>query len=212
MTLTTRSSLLVTPPLAVTAPETAAVFDRLCAGVGLAYADHLGLLDIRGQDASAFVRAVYGATISGVSGVIRVPHGLMAQLRRDEVILLSPDVHAALEQAVSFNSLLTLTDVTHGRGFIVLAGARAADVLAKVCALNFSDAAFPDYHAAQTMLAKVRALIIRADAAQFPVYDVIVDRSLTAYVWDVLLDSAQQFDGVKLTFDQLKTLGVGAGL
>lgn len=35
----------------------------------------------------------------------------------------------------------------------------AADVLAHLCALHFSDRTFPDHHAAQTSLAKVAAYV-----------------------------------------------------
>ncbi|MBI5669138.1 MAG: hypothetical protein HZC41_14130 [Chloroflexi bacterium] len=199
MTLPTRSHLPIALPLNVTAPDV--LLERLRAGVGVGYAATLGLLNLRGYNAGTLVRQVYSTGVDTVGAVARVSDGLLAWLRRDELVLLSPGLADALDrlQAASAESLLTLTDLTHGRGFLVLAGARAADVLPKVCSLNFSEAAFPDHRAAQAMLAKVRALILRADMAQLPVYHVIVDRSLAAYGCDVLLDAAQEFDGV--TFD-----------
>lgn len=210
VTLPTYSHLNIAPPLTVTVPDVP--LERLRAGVGVGYAAHLGLLNLRGQSAGALAQQVYGAAIDAVGAVVPVSDGLLARLRRDEIALLSPCLPDALERLQSADSALTITDVTHGRGFLVLVGARALNVLPKVCGLNLSDTAFPDHHAAQTMLAKVRALLIRADAVQLPAYHIIVDRSLAAYVWDVLLEAAQEFDGVTISADQLKTSGVGAGL
>ena len=58
---------------------------------------------------------------------------------------------------------VTVTSITHGRCGMLLVGSDAARVLRKVCGLDFSDKQFSDLHAAQTSLAKVRTLIIRAD-------------------------------------------------
>jgi sarcosine oxidase, subunit gamma len=99
---------------------------------------------------------------------------------------------------------VTLTDITHGRAGIALVGTQARDVLAKVCGLDFSDRTFLDKHAAQTSLAKVRALIIRDDEDSLPIYKLFVDRSLASYVWDVVYDAAQEFGGVVFNYDMLR--------
>lgn len=84
---------------------------------------------------------------------------------------------------------VTITDLTHGRGQFRLSGPRAVEVLHKSCALDFSDSAFPNLHAAQTGLAKVHALIVRLDEST-PAYYLAVDRSLAAYVWEAVTGSA----------------------
>jgi heterotetrameric sarcosine oxidase gamma subunit len=82
-------------------------------------------------------------------------------------------------------------DLTHGRGHMLLYGAHAADVLAKVCGLDFDN--FPNNTCAQTSLAKVKTLIVRLDEGQTQAYHLIVDRSLAAYVWDVVFDAIQEY-------------------
>ncbi|HVU12994.1 MAG TPA: hypothetical protein VHD90_17065 [Phototrophicaceae bacterium] len=154
-----------------------------------------------------------------VGDVSATPNGLLVQLRRDEFVLLTQDGQAALNQwneeikdikrrtESDLFLPVTFTDITHGRSTMLLVGKQSARVLAKVCGLDFSDAQFPNLHAAQTSLAKVRTLIIRADIDDAtPSYALIVDRSLAAYVWGIVFDAMQEFGGVALSEDGLKTL------
>jgi heterotetrameric sarcosine oxidase gamma subunit len=167
-----------------------------------------GMLHIRGREARRVLAQVYDTEETDVGQVRLVADGTLACLRPDECVLLTSDVQAALNhlKGVSSSRLLTLTDVTHGRAMILLTGLRAADVLPKVCGLDFSARRFPDHYAAQTMLAKVRALVIRADNGDLPLYTVVVDRSLAAYVWEVVYDAAREFSGLILSKDELRKL------
>lgn len=146
------------------------------------------LLHIRGKAAAQ----ILNADSLAIGSTVEITDGLLVRLRRDEFVLLSADVRAANEHVTRQIGELhvTVTDITHGRGSITLGGHRALDVLAKVCALDFADSKFPNHHAAQTSLAKVRTLIIRDDMRETPAYHIIVDRSLVAYVWDVVADAA----------------------
>ncbi len=155
-----------------------------------------GLLHVRGYDGEAVLSRAYALPILNVGDVAVVDGGLAVRLRRDEFLLVVEDVHVAMAhvEKAAAGARITLTDVTHGRAGIALVGERARHVLAKVCALDFSDRAFPSRHAAQTSLAKVRALIIRDDLDAIPAYQLYVDRSLAAYVWDVVRDATQEFE------------------
>jgi heterotetrameric sarcosine oxidase gamma subunit len=174
--------------------------------VGMAALAQVGLLNVHGRDGEAVLQRVYALPSLHVGDVAAVDSGLAVRLRRDEFLLVVADVQAAMERVAGARqeARVTLTDITHGRTGIALAGARARDVLAKVCGLDFSDTAFPNMHAAQTSLAKVRVLIIRTDSVA--VYQLFVDRSLSAYVWEVVCDAAQEFGGVVLSFDSLRKL------
>jgi heterotetrameric sarcosine oxidase gamma subunit len=210
--LSTLSQLPTSSPLEgiqlATPPASAEQIAALRQSVGLAPVDDLGLVNIRGQEARALFQRAYGGEFQAVGDLIVIPDGIAAYLRPDEVALLTPDVQDALArlQALPSEGLLTLTDISHGRGVILLAGARAAGVLPKVCGLDFADRRFPNPRAAQTMLAKVHALVIRLDMARLPAYYLVIDRSLSAYVWEVVWDAAQEFGGIVLSKETLQSL------
>jgi len=214
MTLSTTSQQPIISPLATILPRAVSSksaqeqAQTVRSAVGLAEIATWQILDIRGADAETVLSAAFATPSMGIGAVTGVTAGLLVRLRRDQFALLTPDLPAALERltAPAEDALLTLTDISHGRGVIFLGGAQAAAVLSKVCGLDFMDAKFPNLFAAQTSLAKVRALIVRFDTAQTPAFYVIVDRSLTAYVWDVLVDAAHEFGGIVLSQDTLAYL------
>ena len=121
---------------------------------------------------------------------------MIAQPRGDQYFVINGKVEA---ESSSEGDVLTVTDLTHAYGHLLLIGDFAADVLAKVCGLNFSDEAFPNQHIKQSSLAKVRASIIRHDQNDVSAYHLLVGYPVTAYVWDVLFDAAQEFDGKFIT-------------
>ena len=106
---------------------------------------------------------------------------MLIRTRTDEFVLLTG---GSIPEDIG----LTVTDITHGRGVLRAQGPDTARMLSKVCGLDFSEGAFPDYHAAQSSLAKVKALIIRRDEDNLPTFLIVSDRSLTAYVSDVVSD------------------------
>ncbi len=154
------------------------------------------LLDLRG-DADPALRRVFGAVPAAPGGVLVDQTRIAARLRPDHLIAATePGDAAALAADLRGGEAdppVTLTDITHGRGVLRLGGPRAADVLPKLCGLDFRASAFPDLHAAQTSYAKVKALIIRQDAGGHPAYLIIVDRSHAQYVWDVTVDAMGEF-------------------
>lgn len=156
-----------------------------------------GIVHLRGAGAAAVLTDRFGAAPSAVGDVIAIAGGLLICLRPDAYALLPPDGNAdeaiAHLEAAADEAHITLTDLTHGRGQMRLSDELAPDVLSTLCGLDFSAAAFPDHHAAQTSLAKVQALIVRHNAADStPSYVIIVDRSLAAYVWQALADAMHE--------------------
>jgi sarcosine oxidase subunit gamma len=164
-----------------------------------------GVLHLRGSDTETALQES-GMKIGEVK---ETQLALVARLRHDEFVLMTRDRHGSMRglRTVIGDRHITLTDITHGRCGLLLAGEAAAGVLRKVCGLDFGDAAFPNLYAAQTSLAKVRTLIIRADIHDIPAYGLFVDRSLARYVWDVVYDAAQEF-GVSGADLETKTRGL----
>ncbi len=211
MTLPTLSKLSVAPPLSdavfrpVSTDSAQEQSEAARNSIAMAPITTWNHLHVRGVRAQALLAGEYNTSEMTTGSVLTVSDGILARLRRDEFVLLTPDLKPAMDRLASkpAEGLITLTDITHGRAVMHLHGVHAPDVLSKVCALDFADAKFPNRHAAQTSLAKVRTLIIRMDTGPTPTYLLIVDRSLAAYVWDVLYDAAQEWDGIVQRQDSL---------
>ncbi len=166
--------------------------DRALDGdITLADLTGVGLQHLRGAEGA--LRAAHGNLPEETGEVLPVEGGLAARLTDDEWILITPD-RADARGLADTSSLVTVTDVSHGYGVLLLAGPRAPKVLAKLCALDFSESTFPDLHAAQTSLANVRALVLRRDHHDRRAYLIAVGRSVTEYVWELLLEAAEEFE------------------
>lgn len=157
----------------------------------------LGLADISGQpvwhvrsNQADFAPGVESLAVGEVS---TFNGGLIARPRGDQVFFV--DMQPEIQSSTDGESTLTVTDLTHGYGQLLLSGTQAIEVLAKVCGLDFSDKAFPNNHIAQSSLAKVRATIIRHDKDKLPAYRILIGYPATAYVWEVLFDAMREFDG-----------------
>lgn len=205
MILSTAAQLLIASPYTVLSTVQPLEAVRQKAGLGEMTSWHI--FHVRGLTAETLLSNAYGLTLQGVGSIVETQDGTLVRLRCDEFLLLTgnPSQAESRLSAMPSTGLITLTDITHGRAVMTLAGLRARDVLPKVCGLDFADAKFANHFAAQTSLAKVRTLIIRLDSADMPVFYLIVDRSLAAYVWDVVFDATQEFGGIVLNKDSLKS-------
>jgi heterotetrameric sarcosine oxidase gamma subunit len=77
-----------------------------------------------------------------------------------------------------------------------LSGPRAADLLAKVCAIDLADDATPDGAALSTSIAKLVTGLVRDDVddlAGTPSYLVHCERSSAQYLCGALLDAGAEF-------------------
>ena len=152
-----------------------------------------GLIHIQGEGALDLLAQASGDGPHKPGDVFANSSGLFVALR-----LMwgwsSPAAAEALSSRLSTTAgeRLIIVDMTHGFGFLALAGPSAASVLSRLCGLNFNARAFPNWHAAQTSLAKVRALIVRADTGGVCRYLLPVYRSHAVYVWETLVDAVQE--------------------
>lgn len=88
----------------------------------------------------------------------------------------------------------TIIDLTHGRALMRLLGARAADLLAKVCAVDLSDDFVPDGAAFRTSVAKLVTDVVRFDHGSVPGFLLHCERSSGQYLFDALLEAGAEFD------------------
>ncbi|MBP7336005.1 sarcosine oxidase subunit gamma [Niveispirillum sp.] len=73
-----------------------------------------------------------------------------------------------------------LADITDGREVIALSGGNARTLLAKGCSLDLHPRQFTTGRCAQTLLARVPVLLMQT--RDEPRFDLVVDRSLAAYL------------------------------
>ncbi|MGI9015673.1 MAG: sarcosine oxidase subunit gamma [Euzebya sp.] len=94
----------------------------------------------------------------------------------------------------------TAVDMTHVRAVLRLSGDAAAQVLAKVCGLDLSDAMFATGSAGRTLVAHIAAEVVRDDD-EGPSYLLVVSRSFAEHLHQVVLEAGQEF-GITQVADQ----------
>jgi heterotetrameric sarcosine oxidase gamma subunit len=178
------------------------------AGCGLADVSPHGKVQIEGEAAFQALAAAFGQAPDAISAGVTVDAGHLYRLRRDLFFLSTPPggeatalarIAAAAGQQGAF---VTATDLSHALSDLRLIGPASAQVLAKVCGLDFRPAAFPNLTAKYSSLAKTRQLIIRRDFGPLPAYTFLGDASLAAYVWGVVMEAGREFG--------VQPVGVGA--
>ncbi|KAA3664277.1 MAG: aminomethyl transferase family protein [Chloroflexi bacterium] len=123
--------------------------------------------------------------------------GWVYRLRRDLffVSVAAEDVEetavSLTQQANNNPGLITVTDITQGNAELWLVGPKSAELLSRLCGLDFDNNAFPNGVAKQSSVAKTNQIIVRRDLDDVPVYALIGGRSLAAYLWQTILDAGQ---------------------
>lgn len=109
------------------------------------------------------------------------PSGTAGQLAERVATALLPDDGAVF-------------DLTHGRAAMRITGPAAADVLAKVCAIDLAGEVTPDGAAWRSSVAKVVTDVVRDDRGGQRSYLMHCDRAFGQYLFDALLDAGAEFD------------------
>ncbi len=95
--------------------------------------------------------------------------------------------------AAAAEEFTTVLDLTHGRALIRLTGRRSAEVLAKVCGIDFSDAVTPDGAAFRCPVAELVTDLVRDDRDGVRSYLLHCERSSGQYLFGVLVDAGAEF-------------------
>ncbi len=74
-------------------------------------------------------------------------------------------------------------------------GLDAAPMLAKLCGVDLRPERFTEGAVAQTSVARLSAVIVRADLGPVPVFHILGDSASAEYYWDVLIDAMAEFEG-----------------
>ena len=89
---------------------------------------------------------------------------------------------------------------------VLISGAQAPAMLAKLCAVDLRPRAFPDHGVAQTVLAGLDAVVLRADLGRTPAYRIVFDIASARYLWRCIDDAAMEFAGAPVGLAALRHL------
>lgn len=142
-----------------------------------------------------------------------VPNRCQAQPDGRRVVRLSPTEYLLLANLQATDTALIATQ-DQGPGcyllprqdshaWLALTGEYAAAVMAKLCAVDLADDAFPTGQVAQTSVARIDAIVIRDRLGTTPCLHLLMDSAAAGYLWPALLDAMQEFDGGPLGIDAL---------
>ena len=90
--------------------------------------------------------------------------------------------------------------------WLLLTGAHAPSMLAKVCAVDLRPHAFAPDAVAQTNVARLNVIVIRGDIGQVPAFDLITDLASAVYLWGALLDAMAEYDGAPVGLGAIRAL------
>lgn len=160
--------------------------------------------------------AAQGVSLPEVNGAAVQPDGtLAARLGPEEVLLLgkldgSPGLVGRLDEAWEEASTVEPRGYPVPRrethAWFVVTGAHAADMFAKLCAVDLRPQSFTNHRIAQTSVARANAIVIRADLAGTLAYHLLVDSATADYYWPVLLDAMSEFAGGLVGYRALQAL------
>lgn len=83
----------------------------------------------------------------------------------------------------------------HSHAWFAVQGEAAPDMLSKLCAIDFRPHRFDDLSIAQTSVARLNAIVLRADVEGVLTYHLLADSASAAYLLACLEDATEEFGG-----------------
>lgn len=90
--------------------------------------------------------------------------------------------------------------------WFMVSGKAAPDMFAKICGIDLRLHKFALGRIAQTSLAKMSGIIIRADLGDIPAYHLLADVASADYLWSAVLDAMKEFEGGPVGLAALREL------
>ena len=118
--------------------------------------------------------------------------GLVMSLSHREFWLLQPDSEASIGRPASEAVAAGVWPFycQHSHAWLQLAGEPRAEIMAKLCGVDLSEAAFPLGSVAQTQAARVSVIIAaHQNENDHTVFSMFVDQSLARYLWEAIEDA-----------------------
>jgi sarcosine oxidase subunit gamma len=93
--------------------------------------------------------------------------------------------------------------------WFAVTGEKSPAMFAKICGVDLRPKHFALGRIAQTSLAKMSGIIIRADLGRTPAYYVLADSASAEYLWGCLMDAMEEFSGAPVGLLALRQLAGG---
>jgi len=137
---------------------------------------------------------------------------LVARLSNDEHVILSSlggsGLPARLDEAwqIDTSRMCYRMPRAHSYAWLAVTGEHGSTMFSKVCGVDLRLHKFAPGDIAQTSLARTNAVIIRADMGGTPAFHVLADSASAEFLWMCLVDAMQEFQGIPVGVDALRTL------
>ncbi len=90
--------------------------------------------------------------------------------------------------------------------WFTLTGRHAAEMFAKLCGVDLRPHKFAHGAIAQTSIARLNAIVLRADLGEVLAYDMLTDIASASYMWASLRDAMDEFDGLPVGLGAIRRL------
>lgn len=159
--------------------------------LGIRGSDHARWLDANGYSVDRHSNMAYRQSDGS----------LIARLSDNELIWLasSQEQNESFVQVAEDYRCCTVSRRDSHAWFSVM-GNDAPKLFAKVCGIDLSTKAFANYKIAQTSVARISVVIVRADNNE-PTYHLLADISYSRYLWNSVVDAASEFGPHIVTLD-----------
>ena len=94
----------------------------------------------------------------------------------------------------------------HGLFWFMLTGSDASACIAKMCGVDLRTSAFPNSSVAQSSMARVSTIVVRADLGSTNAYHLLGDSASAEYFWDSMLDAMSEFSGGLVGLSSVQSL------
>lgn len=185
---------------AATAPVVAC-YPRECAGDGVIDLSNANRWGLRGADAAARLEAWGFSLPERPNHALSQPDGSqVVRLSRLEYLLLG-GLDEGAARIAEFAARIGALDAAYplprldSHAWLFLHGEARASVMAKLCGVDMSSKAFSTGAVAQTVVARINAIVVNLPLAGAEGFSLLCDRAAADYLWDVLLDALEEFGG-----------------
>jgi sarcosine oxidase subunit gamma len=98
---------------------------------------------------------------------------------------------------------------SESHAWFMVTGAQAPVMFAKICGVDLRPHRFAVGAIAQTSVAKMSAIVIRADLGGTPAFHLLADSASAEYLWTCVFDAMAEFDGAPVGWSALRQVAGG---